>query len=193
MRGSHAIADGASSANDAPAAAVATPGSGSPGLAPAVAEMVALFADLAGHLGLPRSVGQIFGLAYATPGSVTFADIVAQLGISKGSASQGLRFLRELGALKLVEPADPSDRREHYVPELSLRRLLTGVLEDRVQAPLAAGNERLDTLERAVAELPGADGEFLRQRVGSLRTWHRKARLFLPFLQTFLGPKRGAG
>jgi DNA-binding transcriptional regulator GbsR (MarR family) len=186
MRGPQPTAEAAASSTSP------TSGGEEGGSLPAAeAEIVALFADLAGHLGLPKSVGQIFGLAYATPGPVTFSDLVERLGISKGSASQGLRFLRELGALKAVEV--PGDRREHFAPELSLRRLLTGVLEERVQQPLVAGEGRLAALEARVAEIPGEAGVFLRQRVGSLRAWQRKARLFLPFLQTFLGSKRGSG
>ena len=61
-----------------------------------------LFAEVVHALGFPRSIGQIYGLLYASPDPLSFSDIVKQLEISKGSASQGLHLLRSLGAIKLV-------------------------------------------------------------------------------------------
>jgi hypothetical protein len=71
-----------------------------PALAAVEQELIAIFADLSVALGLPRSLGQIYGLAFASPEPVCFDDVVSRLGLSKGSASQGLRVLRELGALR---------------------------------------------------------------------------------------------
>ena len=158
-------------------------------LTPVQREIVELCADAVQQLGLPRSIGQIFGAVYGSPRPLAFADVVALLGISNGSASQGLRFLRELGALRAVD--DPEGRRELFVPEMELRKLLGGLLKHRFQEPLEAGARRLDALdERLIAEEAG-DREFLKQRIASLRTWHRKALHALPLLQMFLG--RGSG
>ena len=54
-------------------------------------------------LGLPKSIGEIYGLLYISSAPLPLDAIVAKLGISKGSASQGLRFLRNLGAVVPVE------------------------------------------------------------------------------------------
>ena len=43
------------------------------------------------------------------------------LKISKGSASQGLRALRQLGAVSSV--FEPGDRKERFVAEIRLRKL----------------------------------------------------------------------
>ncbi len=157
-------------------------------LSPVQREIVELCADTVQQLGLARSVGQIYGVIYASPRPLAFADVVAALGISNGSASQGLRFLRELGALRLVE--DPEGRRELFVAEVELRRLLGGVLKQRFRDPLEASAERLKELEARLDESGEPDREFLAQRIGSLRIWHRKALHFLPLLQTFLGKGR---
>jgi DNA-binding transcriptional regulator GbsR (MarR family) len=154
-------------------------------LSAAQVEIVELCADAVQQLGLSRSVGQIFGVIYGSPRPLAFADVVALLGISNGSASQGLRFLRELGAVRLVD--EPEGRRELFVPETELRRLLGGVLKHRFRDPLEAGEKRLEQLEAKLAVGDEPDREFLEQRVDSLRVWHRKALHFLPLLQTFLG------
>jgi DNA-binding transcriptional regulator GbsR (MarR family) len=149
-------------------------------------EIVALCADAVQQLGFSRSVGQIFGVIYGSPSPLTFADVVDLLEISNGSASQGLRFLRDLGAIRSVEI--DGDRREHFIAETELRRLLGGLLRARLRAPLEAGASRLKALRRAVEEEASeGDAAFLRQRVESLAAWHRKALLFLPFIESAVG------
>jgi len=157
------------------------------GLSDVQAAIIDVFSGAAVQLGLPKSIGQIYGLLYASPRSLPFREIADLLEISAGSASQGIRLLRDLGAIKPVEVS--GDRREHFEPELSLRRLLGGVLKTRVQGPLDSGAAKIEAI-RARFDLAGAaeaDAEFLRGRLESIRTWHRKATLVLPLLRTFLG------
>lgn len=158
-----------------------------PGLSRTQGEIVQVCADTVHQLGLSRSVGQIFGVIYCSPRPLAFADVVAALALSKGSVSQGLRFLRELGAIKPVQL--PGKWREHFVAETELRRLLRGVLKNRLQAPLQSGVARLKTIERQLAAQGEPDREFLAQRLESLQTWHRQTLFFLPLLQKFLGSK----
>lgn len=61
--------------------------------------MVDFFVDAADLLGVPRSVAAIYGIVFASAVPLSFADIEARLDISKGSVSQGLRVLREVGAV----------------------------------------------------------------------------------------------
>lgn len=82
--------------NSGPGGAVGGVGS----LTPFEAELVAVFADLVVLLGLPKSMGEIYGFIFASSEPPTFADIEHKLGLSKGSVSQGLRALRELGAVR---------------------------------------------------------------------------------------------
>lgn len=149
--------------------------------------IIDVFSGAAVQFGLPKSIGQIYGLLYASPAPLAFREISELLDISAGSASQGIRLLKDLGAIKPVEV--PDDRREHFTPELSLRRLLGGVLKTRVQGPLDSGAVKLGAiaarLGRAGADEP--DAEFLKGRLESIKTWHRKAALMLPLLRTFLG------
>ena len=174
-------------ANSVGAALTAFPADakGPHGLSPVQIEIVEFCAEAAQQLGFSLSVGQIFGVIYAAPRPLVFADVVGFLGVSNGSASQGLRLLRELGAIKLVAIA--GDRREHFVAETELRRLLRRLLEARLHPPLESGARRLKTLRQLVDTTTGADATFLRQRVDSLEAWHRKALLFLPLLGSALG------
>jgi DNA-binding transcriptional regulator GbsR (MarR family) len=148
---------------------------------------VDFFAEVVQVFGVPPSVGQIYGLLYASPQPLSFSDIVERLEISKGSASQGLQFLRSLGAVRLVESDGP--RREYFEPELSLRQLVSGVLRERV-APLAAtGVDRIVHL-RELAERDGDAKDFCLDRVEQLETWRRRLKTVLPVLMALMGPKK---
>jgi len=148
-----------------------------------------------------KSVGQIYGLLYASPEPLSFSDIVERLQVSKGSASQGLRLLRSLGAINVVRPPlltqRPQDsgaeaemlRRDYYEPELSLRKLVGGVLQERV-APLAAtGADRLARLRELVKQ-NGKDQKFYLNRIKQLETWQRRLKTVLPVLGLMLGSKK---
>jgi DNA-binding transcriptional ArsR family regulator len=62
--------------------------------------VVAFFTDAAQLLGVPYSVAAIYGVIFASPEPLTFSDISARLDLSKGSISQGLKALRDIGAVR---------------------------------------------------------------------------------------------
>ena len=65
------------------------------GLSPLEREVIGYFAPWGEVLGVAPSVAQIYGLLYATATPMPFDDIREKLGMSQGSVSQGLKFLRE--------------------------------------------------------------------------------------------------
>lgn len=146
--------------------------------------------------GVPRSVGQIYGLLFASRSPLSFTDIVEQLDISKGSASQGLKLLRSLGAAKAVhrsnivgQQANNSQVRDYYEPELSLRKLVSGILQERV-SPLAIGAHRLTHL-RKLARAEGVSSAFMLDRVRRLEEWRTRFNIVLPVFSALLGSKKG--
>lgn len=142
-------------------------------------ESVQMFAHAARALALPKSLGQIYGLLYATPEALHLDEVVSGLQISKGSASQGLRWLRELGAVKLI--LLPGDRRDRFVAETELRQLATGFLRNTVEPHLGSGDGYLDRLQQVGSAMPGSDHpEFYRGRVEKLHRWNRFAHRVLP-------------
>ncbi len=159
-------------------------------------ECVQLFGEVVQGLGVPRSVGQIYGLLFASPKPLSFSDIVAQLEISKGSASQGIKTLRALGAIKLVsqeggrsgEPA-MGKVRDYFEPELSLRKLVSGIMQERIVPMAEGGADRYERFRRIAAE-SGKQDSFLIERVDQLETWRKRFRTVLPILSALFGPKK---
>jgi DNA-binding transcriptional regulator GbsR (MarR family) len=153
-------------------------------------ECVALFAQIVQLFGVPKSVGQIYGLLYASPAPLGFMDILARLEISKGSASQGLRLLRSLGAINEAL-VNVGERRGGTVfePELSLRQLVSGVLREQIAPMGLTATEQLKRL-RQLADGDSVHGKFYLSRVKQLEMWRQRVNTVLPVLTALLGPKK---
>ena len=91
-------------------------------------ELSTYFCQLADSFGLPRSVALIYGTLFLAENPLPVSEIIKESGLSKGSVSSGLRFLERMGFIHLV--VNSSDRRTFYRPELSLRRLAAGLIEE---------------------------------------------------------------
>jgi HTH-type transcriptional regulator, glycine betaine synthesis regulator len=152
-------------------------------------ECRAFFGEVVQLFGISPSVGQIYGLLYASNEPLSFSDIFEKLDISKGSASQGLNLLRSLGAVHTVSTVDTGGRREYFAPELSLRKLVRGVLDERV-GPLASKSaDRFARLLELVNESEGSVKKFRFGRVQQLEIWRRRMKTLMPVLSTLFGAK----
>jgi len=153
-------------------------------LTPAEREVVEFFVHLGRYFSLPRSVGEIYGLLFAAGGPMTLDDLVRRLAISKGSASQGLRLLRGVGAVKVGYR--PGDRKDYYEAEVELPTLVRGFLRDQLSIRLGHANERLGRLMEVVEDPANHAPDGLAHRVERLVSWHRKTKRLVPLVSTFL-------
>ena len=143
--------------------------------------MIEFFVRLAHMVGVPKSVGEIYGFLFVSFEPVSFDDIVERLAISKGSVSQGLKVLRSLGAVRTAYV--PGDRRDRFIAETELRKLIFGLLREQIAPHLASGEERLSRIGKLMSTVPANKRDELKNRVGKLKAWHSKARLLLPLIQ----------
>ncbi len=149
------------------------------------AEVLGLFVQLARALGQPRSYAEIYGLIFISPRPLTMEDLIARLGISRGSASQGLKFLRDLGALRIVYV--PGDRSIHYEAVAQLRLLVTRFLQTQVFPQLDSSRDRLEAIARLAKDLPPAERAHVNARIHILRVWTKRTRRFGPLFVKLLG------
>jgi HTH-type transcriptional regulator, glycine betaine synthesis regulator len=156
------------------------------------AKSVELFVDAAGVLGVPRSIAMIYGVLFGSAHALSFNDIVEKLGISKGSVSQGLRVLREMGAVQVDTRAESSHAGpggggagSHYRPVIELRILLSRIIADKVQPHLKASAGAIDDLKGLLPEAE-AESEVLDNRLRHLRSWQKRSQDLLPLLKAFL-------
>ena len=149
-------------------------------------QVVSLFADGVRVAGLPRSVGEIYGLLFVSAEPLAMDDLVVRLNISKGSVSQGLKFLRTLGAIREVE--GPDVRRTYYEGDIELKKLVGGFIREQMRPHMESGKDRLKSLEaEVVKEEDGAKQAFYDERVKKLERWLKQAELVLPLIQRVLG------
>ncbi len=153
-------------------------------LSPLEREVVALAMRAGQILGLPKSVGAIYGLLYLSPRPLTMEEIMGRLRISLGSASQGLRQLRSFKAVRPIYV--PGARREHFEAEDQFRKLIGSFLDDEVAGQLESASERLGGLSKLVEHAPEADRPWLRQRVEKLENVNANARRLLTLMGRFL-------
>ena len=148
--------------------------------------LVSFFQDGVRMLGMPKSVGEIFGVLYASPKPLTMLDLVNRLGISKGSASQGLKMLRTLGAVREVNYHD--DRKTYFEADVELKKLVGGFIREEIRPHLQSGQKKLKDLEKELPKINDPElREFYEERIKRLERWSGKANLVLPLLQKFLG------
>jgi DNA-binding transcriptional regulator GbsR (MarR family) len=160
--------------------------SGEHELDPLENQVVDFFVDGVRVLGLPRSIGEIYGLLFISQEPLALDDLVRRLHISKGSASQGLRLLKSLGAVR--EVASDSDRRTYYEPAVELKRLVGGFIREQIRPHLDSGKSKITRLSAtATRETDPARRDFLVDRIGRLETWMRSGGKVLPVLQKLLG------
>lgn len=147
-------------------------------------ESIDYFVSFAQILGLPKSIGQIYGLLFVSPDPLAMDDFVEKLEISKGSASQGLGTLKELGAILPVRME--GDRREHYRADFDVSRIVNHFFDDRLGPRLEHGEERLKRLvELAESDGGNLSGESL-LRLKALQKWQKRGRQAIPLVKRFL-------
>jgi DNA-binding transcriptional regulator GbsR (MarR family) len=147
-------------------------------------ESVALFIHVFGALSLPRSIGEIYGLLFSTPEPLSLDDVQLRLQLSRGSASEGLRWLRSLGAVNQVYL--PGIRKEHFTAETSLRKLASGYLRDRIDPHLENGPNRLSILESSI-DPASPTAHFEKSRLGQIAGWYKFFGKVLPLVKALAG------
>lgn len=148
-------------------------------------DTIDFFVRLASLFHISRSIGEIYGLLFASPQPVSADYVREKLRISAGSASQGLRLLRSVGAVKVTYV--PGERRDFYVAETHLRTIVAGIIRERIVPQLTDQDDRLARLVELLGELPANNRSLLEERIQSLHGWGKKAGAILPTLVERLG------
>jgi DNA-binding transcriptional regulator GbsR (MarR family) len=147
--------------------------------------MIDLFVGGALVIGLPKSVGQIYGYLYSAVEPTTMDQVITELGISKGSASQGLKFLRQLGAVKVQFVV--GDRRDHFVAEVKSKKLMGGFIREKLTPALEDGVDRISFIRELMTEDSLLEDRAYANQVIKLDIWQKKLKLALPVIQKLLG------
>ena len=137
-------------------------------LEPVEVEVIHLFVQFSRALGQPRSVAEIYGLLFVSHQPLTLDDLIERLNLSKGSGSQGLKYLQDFGAVRTVYVA--GERRTHYEAVAELRNLAGRFLRQQILTHFDDSDTRLDRIAVAAQKLTGEQKKFVTARVKVLRS-----------------------
>jgi len=151
-------------------------------------QVVEFFVDGVRVLGLPPSVGQIYGLLFISRTPLSLDDFVRLLRISKGSASQGLRMLKGLGAVREADDHNGAERRVYYEPAVELKRLVGGFIREQIRPHLDSGKSKITRLYEGADQIDDvSQRQFLTERIERIDHWMRSSSRVLPVVQKLLG------
>jgi len=144
-------------------------------------EMVDFMVRLFRLMGLPKTIGSIYGYIYASPTAVSMDDLTQALGISLGSASQGLRTLKVFRAIRPVYAQ--GERREHFEAETDFQQFVGAFLRGELEQYIENTEKRTERMISHLGELAeGPDEDFFAARVKRLSAMNERARKILPLL-----------
>ena len=147
-------------------------------------DTIDIFVRIAHLFGVSKSVGEIYGLLFISVLPLPLDYIRKKLSMSSGSASQGLRLLRSVGAVHTAYVA--GERRDHFVAETALQKITSGFLREKFVPNLAIHDERLERLTELTMEIPHTQRPLVEERIRILQNWRRQARAVLPLMMSGL-------
>lgn len=141
-------------------------------------------------LGLPKSLGQIFGFLYFSSKPLSLDDLAEGLGISKGSASNGIRKLQTCGAVRRVWIA--GERKDYFEAVAELDSLVEGFVGDFLSPRFQLLSGKIAEIqlqleqEKQLGNLSEEDSKRFEKRLKQilrLQKWFRRA---LPVLKRII-------
>ena len=146
--------------------------------------------NLSRRVGLPRTLGQIYGLLFLSPRALALEEIADQLGISKASVSTGARHLASWGAIRQVWVH--GSRKDYFeaIPELGalIRSAYREFFKPRLDASQKRGEMLIETLrdDHDQGRISKEDFEFCRGRLQALGRFQKALQSFSPLLDRLL-------
>ena len=130
-------------------------------------------------IGVGRVLGQIYAYLYFSQDPISLSDMQNTLGISKGSASMGVRKLEKWGAVKKVWVR--GDRKDYYVANDWFGRILKNAVMDTLSEKLDFSASSLENAKNSIDDLADGNGreDFIRDRLGHLDGFHERVRSLL--------------
>ena len=147
-------------------------------------EAIEMFINFLKLIGLPKSVGEIYGLLFVSPKPLSMEDLVSRLRISLGAASQGLKLLRSFGAVKVVY--FPGDRRDYFVADLELSRFATTFLRDELKPRMDRALQRIEKMEGLAETMEPESRRVTFERIDRLKHWMERGQAMMPWILRFL-------
>ena len=151
-------------------------------------KMVDIGGRVAQVLGLPRSVGEIYGLLYLSTKPASAPEIATALSISKGSVSTGVRQLLALGFIRKVWVQE--QRKDYYEAVLDLGNVARASYDSIIKVRTNNAERRFRAVEESLAESKSEmipeDYALIKERVERLGKMRKRIKLILPIIERLI-------
>ena len=153
-------------------------------------DMVEACGRLCQLLGLPRSIGLIYGLLYLSAEPLALDDVARLLGISKGSASMGTRQLSSWGAVRQVWVQ--GNRRDYFEAIPDLGTLMRGAYDNFAKPRITSSGKRLMQMEAYLEEdrreglLSGEEYKLCQERIRAMAKMQKRIQQLAPLAEKLL-------
>lgn len=134
-------------------------------------EVIDIFVRGVQVVGLPKSLGEIYGLLYASAEPLSMDAIMRKLRVSLGTASQGLKQLRAFRAVRTVYV--PGQRKDFFEAETEFRKLAAGFFREEVFPQLENTGERLARMRVLLKDAPPEEQRHYSSRLEKLDRWQK--------------------
>ncbi|HEY5742953.1 MAG TPA: hypothetical protein VIS99_10470 [Terrimicrobiaceae bacterium] len=141
-------------------------------------EAIEMFINFLRFIGLQRSVAEIYGLLFVSSRPLCMEEIMKRLDLSLGAASQGLRLLRNVGAVRAVY--SPGARRGHFAADLELSKFTAVIIKEELSPRITRALKRIQHMESLLAERPIEEQQAAGERLDRLKDWLEKSERLLP-------------
>ena len=147
-------------------------------------ESIDLFISFMKLIGLPKSVGEIYGFLFVAGAPLNAEQITERLQISAGAASQGLKLLRSFGAIRSIYI--PGDRRDHFSANLDISTFASAFIKEELNPRLESAFKRIQRMDHLTKQMEREERDAAFQRIERLRHWMERGRKMMPWLLKFL-------
>ena len=147
-------------------------------------EAIEMFINFLKLIGLPKSVGEIYGLLFVSTKPLSMEDLMDRLKISLGAASQGLKLLRSVGAVKVIYT--PGERRDLYVADLELSKFATSFIKEELTPRMDRALERIRRMEKLAETMSPEERKASFQKIERLKHWLVRGQKMMPWILRFL-------
>jgi DNA-binding transcriptional regulator GbsR (MarR family) len=148
-------------------------------------ELIDLAGQMAEMFSFNRSIGQIFGCLYLSPGPLSLEEIAVRCQMSKGNASIHLRTLHGWGAVHLASKL--GTRKDYYRAETDLVDLASRRIQEGAKKRMVFVRQKINMLksEPHFAGDPQQQAHWT-QRLEEIERIVTKAEKAYPFLLKYL-------
>jgi len=147
-------------------------------------EIIQLVLRFGRLIGLQKSVCEIYGYLFASISPQSMEQISKRLNMSLGSASQGLKILKSLGAVRVVYIS--GERKDRFQAEFNFREIVAKFLNEEIRPQLSGTDDKILEISEMISDLPDDMKTTIQTRLDIIKKLNKRANQVVPAVSKIL-------